>query len=83
MISFSCLTIERTGQHILVLAPPTTVTILSGFRVLVKVLWTPLWPTTTGQNNPNRAATGRAPRSVCLPDSCERLTPRIGHPLHR
>jgi hypothetical protein len=63
------LTIEYAGQHILVLALPMIAAILSGIRALVKVLRTPPWPTTTGQQNPMRAATDRAPRSMRLPDS--------------
>jgi hypothetical protein len=60
--------IEYTGQHILVLAPPTIVVMLSGVRELAKVLRTPPWPTDTGQHNPIRAATDRAPRSMHLAD---------------
>ena len=48
----SRLTTGYAGQHILVLALPTTAAILSGFRGLVKVLRTPPWPTNPGQHNP-------------------------------
>jgi hypothetical protein len=58
---------EYAGQHIPVLALPTTAAILSGFRELVKVLRTPPWPTNTDQHNPIRAATDRASRSMPLP----------------
>jgi len=61
------LTGEYAGQHIPILALPTTAAILSGFRELVKVLPTPLWPTNTDQHNPIRAATDRASRSMPLP----------------
>ena len=76
-------TIECAGQYILVLAFPTTVAILLGFRDLVNVLLTSPSPTNVGKHHPMRATTDRGPRSVCLSDSCKRLTPRIGHPLHR
>ncbi len=72
-------TIECAGQHIPPLKLPTTSAILPGFRELVKVLRTPPWPTYTGQHNPIRAATDRAPGSMCLPD-CGRCRTRVsGH----
>jgi hypothetical protein len=51
------LTIEYAGQHIPALGLLSTVTILSGFRELVKVLQNPPLPAHIEQHHPMKAGT--------------------------
>lgn len=48
----SSVSLECSAQRIPPLKFPTAGAILAGLRGLVKVLRTPLWPTTTGQHHP-------------------------------
>jgi hypothetical protein len=61
-------TIESAGQHIMVLALPTDEAIVSCFRELVKVRWTPRRPTSNDQQNPIKAAMDRAVGQILLLD---------------